>query len=213
MRVGVFGGSFDPVHYGHLLLAECCREECQLDRVLFMPTAVPPHKQGCVLTAAAHRVAMLELAISGNPGFDLSQYEVHRGGVNYTVDTLMHLHDQQPEVELFFLMGADMLFDLPHWRNASMVCQLALPIAVRRGRSELDLTVLHGIASPERIAEIRQHQVAMPPVEISGTDIRRRVAHGRSIRYQTAPAVVQYIAEHGLYREGALDLASVVRQP
>lgn len=203
MRLGVFGGSFDPIHYGHLLLAECCRDARRLDRVLFMPTAVPPHKQGRPLTAAAHRVAMLELAISGNPAFELSRHEVDRGGVNYTVDTLTHLQRQHPEVELFFLMGADMLLDLPHWRDAKMVCQLAMPVAVRRGTSELEFQGLGEIASPARIEQIRHHQVEMPRVEISGTDIRRRVAARQSIRYQTPPAVVQYILEHGLYQDAA----------
>jgi nicotinate-nucleotide adenylyltransferase len=200
MRLGVFGGSFDPIHYGHLLLAECCRDARRLDRVLFMPTAVPPHKQDCVLSAAEHRVAMIELAIGGNPGFAVSRYEVERGGVNYTVDTLAHLHAEQPDAELFFLMGADMLVDLPHWRNAARVCELALPIVVRRGAAEPDFECLRTIALPERVAEIRRQQVEMPAVALSSTEIRRRVAAGQSVRYQTPAAVEQYLLGHGLYR-------------
>jgi nicotinate-nucleotide adenylyltransferase len=201
MRLGIFGGSFDPVHYGHLLLAECCREQRALDRVLFLPTAVPPHKQGRTLSDAQARVEMLELAISGNPAFALSRYEIDRGGVNYTIDTLTHLRAEQPEAELLFLMGADMLSDLPYWRRAAEVCQLALPVAVRRGQAEPDVDCLRAIAGPERIEEIRRSQVEMPAIGTSGTEIRRRVAQGLSIRYRTPPAVEQYILAHRLYHQ------------
>ena len=109
MRLGIFGGTFDPVHYGHLLLAECCREQCRLDAVWFLPAAVPPHKQDRELTPAAQRIEMLELAIAGNPAFSVCRYETDRGGVNYTVDTLAHFHEEDPSRELFFLLGADML--------------------------------------------------------------------------------------------------------
>ena len=119
MRLGMFGGTFDPVHYGHLLLAECCREQCRLDAVWFLPAAVPPHKQDRELTPAGRRIEMLELAIAGNPAFSVCRYETDRGGVNYTVDTLTHFRDEDPGRELFFLLGADMLLDLPHWRNAA----------------------------------------------------------------------------------------------
>ena len=152
MRLGIFGGTFDPVHYGHLLLAECCREQCRLDAVWFLPAAVPPHKQDRELTPAGQRIEMLELAIAGNPAFSVCRYETDRGGVNYTVDTLTHFRDEDPGRELFFLVGADMLLDLPHWRNAPRVCELALPVVVRRpGCGPIDFDCLRGIASPERI--------------------------------------------------------------
>ncbi|GAG03859.1 unnamed protein product, partial [marine sediment metagenome] len=111
MRIGLFGGTFDPVHFGHLLLAECCREQCRLDEVWFLPTATPPHKQDRQPTAAEHRVEMLELATSGNPAFSVCRHEIERSGVNYSVDTLAHFHAEDPSRELFFLMGADMLLD------------------------------------------------------------------------------------------------------
>ena len=97
MRLGLFGGSFDPVHYGHLLLAECCREQCRLDRVWFLPAAVPPHKQGRQLTPAAARIEMLQLAIAGHEAFGVDRYEVDRGGVSYTVDTLRHFRGGDPD--------------------------------------------------------------------------------------------------------------------
>src|SRR5262249_55888086 len=130
MRLGLFGGSFDPVHYGHLLLAETCREQCRLDAVWFVPAAVPPHKQARELSSAENRVEMLKLAIAGNEAFSVYQMEIERGGVSYTVDTLEQLHAEDPTRELFFLMGADSLADLPTWRNPRRICELAIPLIV-----------------------------------------------------------------------------------
>jgi nicotinate-nucleotide adenylyltransferase len=200
MRLGIFGGTFDPVHYGHLLLAECCREQCRLDAVWFLPAAVPPHKQRKDLTPAAARVEMLELAVTANEAFSVCRYEADRGGLNYTADTLAHFHQEDPGWELFFLLGADMLRDLPRWRDPARICELALVVAVRRsGQRPPDFDALAGLASPARIDEIRRHQVEMPEMALSGTDLRRRVAAGQSIRYRTPRAVEQYIRAHGLY--------------
>jgi nicotinate-nucleotide adenylyltransferase len=200
MRLGLFGGTFDPIHYGHLLLAECCREQCRLDAVWFLPAAVAPHKQDDEPTAAAHRVAMLELATAGHPAFSVSRWEVDRGGVNYTVDTLAHFHEEQPDREMFFLIGADMLADLPNWRSARRVCELAVPVAASRAGAEpVDFDVLQPLAPPERIEVFRRHRVEMPAMGLSGADIRRRVALGQGIRYRVPPAVEEYIAAHGLY--------------
>ena len=200
MRLGLFGGSFDPVHHGHLLLAECCREQCNLDEVWFIPTAVPPHKPGRELTSAEARAEMLELAVAGHQQFIVSRYEVDRGGVNYTVNTLEHFHREIPNSEFFFLMGADMLNDLPSWREAPRLCELALPVVVRRpGAGELDFDSLAGIASAERIDEIRRHQVDMPQMDLSSTTIRQRVADGLSIRYRVPRALEKYIQTHRLY--------------
>jgi nicotinate-nucleotide adenylyltransferase len=200
MRLGIFGGSFDPVHYGHLLLAECCREQCRLDAVWFLPAAVPPHKPDRRLTPAEARIEMLELAIAGEPAFSVSRHEANRGGINFTVDTLAHLKRQQPDAELFFLLGADMLNDLPAWREPGRVCQLATIVVVRRsGTDAIDFDCLTGIMSPHEIQRIRGHQVEMPEIGISGTGLRRRVTAGLSIRYQTPRAVEEYIRMHGLY--------------
>jgi nicotinate-nucleotide adenylyltransferase len=201
MRLGIFGGTFDPVHYGHLLLAECCREQCRLDAVWFLPAAVPPHKQGRELAPAAARLEMLELAIAGHEAFSVSRYEADRGGVNYTAETLAHFQEEDPARELFFLLGADMLHDLPHWRQPGRICELALPVAVRRwGQPPLDFAGLRGVVPAERIEQMRGHQVEMPEIGISGTEIRHRVAAGLSIRYRTHRAVEKYIETHGLYR-------------
>jgi nicotinate-nucleotide adenylyltransferase len=200
VNIGIFGGSFDPVHNGHLLLAECCREQCRLDAVWFLPAAVPPHKQNHELTPAAQRIEMLELATAGNPAFSVCRYETNRGGVNYTVDTLTHFHDEDPGRELFFLVGADMLLDLPRWRDAARVCELAVPVAVCRPGCQIDFDCLRSVASPERIELIRRHQVEMPEIGTSGTELRRRVQSGQSIRYRVPRAVEMYIETHGLYR-------------
>ncbi len=127
MRLGLFGGTFDPVHFGHLLLAECCREQCRLDAVWFLPTAVPPHKQDRPPTPAELRIEMLELATAGNEAMAVSRYEADRGGVNYTAQTLEHFHQEDPQRELFFLLGADMLRDLPHWREPGRICGWPCP--------------------------------------------------------------------------------------
>jgi nicotinate-nucleotide adenylyltransferase len=201
MRLGIFGGTFDPVHYGHLLLAECCREQCRLDAVWFLPTARPPHKPDRVPTLVEQRIEMLELAIVGNSAFSVCRYEAERGGVNYTADTLAHFQAEDPGRELFFLLGADMLSDLPRWHEPSRVCELALLTAVcRPGRGPLDFDALQGIALPDRIEQMRRHCVEMPLMDISSADLRRRIAAGESIRYRTPRAVEAFIASRNLYR-------------
>jgi len=201
MRLGLFGGTFDPVHYGHLLLAESCREQGRLDQVWFLPAAVPPHKQNRVLADASARIEMLELAVAGHEAFSVSRYEVDRGGVNYSVDTLTHFGAQDPQGQLFFLMGSDMLHDLPNWRQPARLCELAVPVAVcRPGAGEPDFDSLAGVASQARIETMRRHRVEMPMVGLSSSEIRRRAAAGLSIRYHTPRAVEKYIQTHRLYR-------------
>ena len=201
MRLGIYGGSFDPVHYGHLLLAESAREQCRLDQVWFLPAAVPPHKQQRDLVPAHRRVEMLQLAILGHASFLISTREIDRGGVSFTVDTLAAIQADHPGDELFLLLGADALNDLPGWREPARICSLATPAAVHRPDSApLDYAALGGIVGPQRLAEIRAAQVEMPLIGYSSTDIRRRAAEGRSIRYRTPRAVEKYIEVHGLYR-------------
>ena len=200
MRLGIFGGSFDPVHYGHLLLAETCREQCRLDRIWFLPAAVPPHKQSKVLAPAKARVEMLELALSGNEHFAVSTLELDRGGVSYTVETLRTIAAQQPGDALFFLMGADSLYEMLSWREPAEICRLAVPVVVHRADSPPpDFAVLGNLVSSERLAEIRSHQVEMPIIDLSSTDLRSRAAAGQSLRYRTPRAVEKYIEAQRLY--------------
>ena len=202
VRLGIFGGTFDPVHYGHLLLAECCLEQCELDMVYFMPSAVPPHKTASSVASGQQRVEMLDLAIGGHTGFSICRYEVDRGGVNYTFETLAALHQQDPTRELFFLFGGDMFYDLPNWREPQRVCALALPVAVRRaGGPPLDFSRLSSIATAERIDEMRAHAVEMPDIGLSSSDLRARAAAGKSIRYRMPRAVEKYIENKRLYKE------------
>lgn len=202
MRMGVFGGSFDPVHYGHLLLAESCREQCRLDRLLFMPAALPPHKQQGLHAASKQRAEMLDLAIAGYPPFEVSRLEIDRGGVSYTVDTLEELQKQVPQAELFLLMGAESLAELPTWRDPASICELATLVVVRRvGAPEIDFEVLERFASQQRRDAFHAAQFESPIIELSSTDIRQRVAMGSSIRFRTPRAVEKYLEAHGLYRE------------
>ncbi|MBC7351379.1 MAG: nicotinate-nucleotide adenylyltransferase [Thermogutta sp.] len=202
MRLGVFGGSFDPVHYGHLLLAECCREQLCLEKVLFIPAGQPPHKRQRPLTPAEHRVAMLELAIGGEPGFEICRYEIERREISYTVETLRFLKGQFPQAELFLLVGADMLNDLPNWREAAEICRLAIPVGVRRAGMPLpSLDGLRAMMEPSRFERVLQLQVDMPQIELSASEIRARVASGKSIRFRVPKAVEMYILHHGLYKD------------
>jgi len=200
-RLGIFGGSFDPVHNGHLLLAECCREQCRLDEVWFLPAAAPPHKLGHVLAPAKARIEMLELAISGHESFRVSPLEIERGGVSYTVETLRTISSQQPQAALFLLMGADSLRDLPTWREPAEILRLAVPAVVRRaGSAEPDFGPLAGLVDSARLEGIKSSQVEMPQVELSSTDLRQRASEGRSLRYRTPRSVEKYIETQGLYR-------------
>lgn len=201
MRLGIYGGSFDPVHYGHLLLAECCREQLRLDEVWLIPASVPPHKQSRERASGKARLEMLELALAGNERLLASPLEIERGGVSYTVETLAALREQQPQTELFFLLGADSLQDLPTWREPERLCELALPVVVRRGgAAEPNFAPLAPLVSPPRLVEIQAAQVQMPLMELSSTDLRRRAAAGESLRYRTPRAVEKYIETQGLYR-------------
>ena len=172
-------------------------------RVMCVPTAARPHNKGRPLASADDRVAMLRLAIAGHEPFEACTHEIERGGTSYTVETLRHFRQTRPDDELFLLVGADMLNDLPNWREAAEICRLAQPVAVRRpGAGPIDFACLESIASSQRIAEIRRLQVEMPEMGISSTDLRRRAAEGRSIRYQTPRAVEEYVRTRGLYGAG-----------
>ena len=200
MRIGIFGGSFDPVHLGHLLVGEICRDACQLDELRFVPASLPPHKMDQDRAPAAQRIEMLNLATAGNSRFSVWDVEIQRGGVSYTVDTLTQLRQQCPDDELFLLMGADSLHDLPNWREPNRICELACLVVVQRAGSEpVHFRSLSKVVSEKRIKLFEQHVVPMPILGISSSEIRQRVASGRTIRYQTPPAVEQYVAHAGLY--------------
>lgn len=197
MRLGVFGGTFDPVHYGHLVAAEEVRYRLRLDKVLFVPAGMPPHKLDHDITPTRHRLAMLELAIASNPGFALSRVDIDRHGPCYTVDTLALLHEEYgPGTELFFLMGMDSLADLLTWKEPERLIRLAWIVAVGRPRFQADVDELDKVlpGAAERICI-----VDTPLMEVSSSDIRQRVREGAPIRYQVPEAVEAYIRAHRLY--------------
>jgi nicotinate-nucleotide adenylyltransferase len=205
MRIGLYGGSFDPVHQGHLIVAECCREQARLDRVLFLPAAIPPHKQDRPLAEAAHRVEMLRLATGGHPAFAVSTDEIDRGGVSYTVETLARLQAAHPADELLLILGPDALADLPTWREPPTILARAEIIAVaREGIDDIRAIVaapqLASLLGPERAQRVVDNRVTCPAIGIRASDLRQAIAAGRSIRYRTPRAVEQYIAAHRLYQ-------------
>lgn len=194
MRLGLFGGTFDPIHLGHLILAEACREACGLDRVWFVVAGTPPHKRG-ERTPVADRLEMARIATAGNPAFEVSEIEAHDPGPHYSYATLEAIHRERPEDELFFLIGADSLVDLPHWRRPERVAELATIVVVGRP----------GIDPPEVMPDLGPMALPIvwaeaPAIGIASTDLRHRLAEGRSIRYQVPRGVEAYIAANGLYR-------------
>ena len=205
MRYGILGGTFDPIHLGHLLLAEECREILALDKVLFVPAGQPWLKAGQPLTAAVHRLRMVELATADNPHFEALRWEVARPGPSYTVDTLERLRAETGEdAEMHFILGLDALADFPRWKDPERILQLAnLAVVPRPGyrESEGDCIVA-GIKSRYPAYADRITRLVVASVAISATDLRRRAAIGQSIRYWTPAAVGEYIGEKGLYKGG-----------
>ena len=204
MRIGIFGGSFDPVHQGHLVVAECCREQARLDRVIFVPTAIQPFKQSRQPVAGQHRAEMLALAVGGNPAFEVSTVELDRGGVSYTVDTLAALRATHGTDELFLMLGPDALASLPDWREPARILDLAGVIAVERdGLDDVGAAVqeprLATLLGRERAQQLTADRVRVPALAIRSSDLRALVKAGRSIRYRTPRAVERFIATHGLY--------------
>jgi nicotinate-nucleotide adenylyltransferase len=196
MRLGLFGGTFDPIHLGHLILAEGCRESCELDRVWFVVAGQPPHKPGGP-TAVGHRLEMVRIAVAGHPAFEVSEIEAQRPGPHYSVETLEAVHRERPEDELFFLIGADSLMDLPFWRQPERILELATLVVVNRPGIDPAQSLLTLNLSPS--TRPARH-VTIPPIGIASHDLRRRVAEGRSIRYQVPRGVEAYIEAQGLYR-------------
>jgi nicotinate-nucleotide adenylyltransferase len=204
MRVAIFGGSFDPVHLGHLWIAEGLREHAQLDEVRFLPAAISPLKQQQQAADASHRVAMLRLAIAGHPHFAIDERELKRGGVSYTVDTVRELVGEQPEDQFYLILGADSVADLPRWRTPEQIFQMVTPLVVGRGgQAPIDWQLLSGYLPPQRLEEAKQLAIESPLIAVSSRDIRHRVASRQSIRYRVPRPVEAYIEAQQLYRDNA----------
>lgn len=198
-RIGVFGGSFNPVHIGHLTIAQDAVEQLELDRLIFMPAAVPPHKQDKVLADGNHRLEMLRLATESNPGFEVSEMELQRGGVSYTFDTMTQIQNEHPDAELFFIIGLDSLPELHLWRNVNELLELCTVVPFARGGEDPTLVTEKIQLSNEWKKRLLERMIRIHEIEVSSSEIRMRVAEGLSIRYLVPPEVEMYIAEHHLY--------------
>lgn len=198
-RVGILGGTFDPIHVGHLMMAEAVRGEYRLDEILFIPAASPPHKEGQRITPAAHRYLMTVLATLSNPRFRVSDIEMKRPGPSYTIDTVYELRYQFPQTAFYFIIGTDVIAEIATWDRVEELLTLCPFIAASRPGEEPDLVRLRRELGA--LGEARIHPVTTPELEISSTDIRQRVRRGASIRYIVPDAVEQYIYKEGLYRD------------
>lgn len=201
-RVGVMGGTFDPVHYGHLVVAEEAYAALDLAEMLFVPAGEPPHKPDRVITEAQHRLAMLELAIASNPHFSISRVDLDRPGPSYTVETLRLLRKQLGEqTELYFVIGWDSLEYLLTWYDpAGILAQLSYLVAVRRPGYNEDEGYRDALEA--RLPGIKQRLLVVPApqFDISSTELRQRVAEGRPIKYQVPESVEKYIRQYTLYQ-------------
>jgi nicotinate-nucleotide adenylyltransferase len=185
--IGLFGGSFDPVHHGHLIVAQVARETLNLEALRFVPAREQPFKQGRHRTSAEHRAAMLTLALAGSPGFSVEESELNRPGPSYTVDTLEELRRREPGTDFVLLLGADAAAELNDWHQAHRVPELARVVVFARPGSALPPS------------DWVSHSIEVPAIDISATEIRRRVRRNLPLRYWVPDAVAEYISAHRLY--------------
>jgi len=198
LKIGIMGGTFDPIHLGHLATAEAVRELFTLDEILFIPAARPPHKLGRKVTDENHRLAMTQLATRSNKFFKVSDMELKRTGLSYTLDTIDELHKTfGSATELFFIIGADSLADLSKWHEAKKLVEKCHFIATTRQGVDIDFSAVRNYFGTAAIKHI--HRVTTPGLEISSTDLRERIKSGRSIKYLVPEAVEEYILRKGLY--------------
>ena len=193
MKLGIFGGSFNPPHVGHLIVAESVRDQLQFDRIIFIPSANPPNKHDRTMAPAADRLQMTRLAVEGNTHFEVSDIETQRGGISYTIDTVTSLVALHPTGHLSIIIGADNLLEFQTWKSPDEIL------------SKVDLVAMSrpGFAPAEQPGRYSRFIsfVNVPQIGISGTEIRRRIKMGRTIRYMVPPAVQELIARKGLYKD------------
>lgn len=199
MKIGIMGGTFNPIHLGHLLLAEAALSQAGLDKIMFLPSGFSYMKQETGVLSADHRMKMVELAISDNPAFFASDIEIRRAGNTYTCDTLLQLKKENPKNAYFFIMGADCLFTIETWKQPQCIFDnCTILAAVRNGVALSLMQEKCSYLSEKYRAEIKL--LSFPETAISSTDIRELVLNGGSIRYMVPDAVRMYIEENGLYR-------------
>ena len=200
-RIGIMGGSFNPVHNGHLIIAQDAIEHLELSGLLFMPAAVPPHKQHLMQVEPRHRLAMLGLCVESDIRFSVSDMEVQRGGISYTFDTVLGLVEANPDSSFVLVVGSDTLLDMHNWYRVGDILELCdVATFMRPGDLGPD-ALMEQVKLPGKYLErLRRNVFSSHVVDISSSDIRMRVAEGLGIRYLVPPEVEMYICEHGLYR-------------
>ncbi len=208
MRIGILGGTFDPIHYGHLFIAEEARARFRLNNVVFIPNGQPPHKNGAEITPARHRFAMTQTGIAGNPHFLCSPIEVQRAGVSYTVDTLAALREMYPEAELFYITGVDAVAEILTWKRHADVIRMATFLAATR--PGFDLKTLKEKLPQEYLARVLL--IGSTYLGISSTDIRDRVRQNLPARYLTPDSVLKYIYKNQLYSAGGPEAAALAEE-
>ncbi|MBN2090059.1 nicotinate-nucleotide adenylyltransferase [candidate division KSB1 bacterium] len=194
MKLGIYGGTFDPIHTGHLILAESVRSQLKLDKILFIPAAIPPHKTESKITSPEIRYEMLQLAVADNPYFQVSSLEIQRTGVSYTINTIKTIHEQMQlqREELYFILGADNILGFPTWHKPDEILELCHIVVLPR--PEIDLKNIHPMLQNKIII------VKTPIIEISSSVIRQLSKQGRSIRYLVPESIFQYLQRNQLYQ-------------
>lgn len=198
-KIGIMGGTFDPVHYGHLVIAESARSEFGLEKIIFIPTGEPPHKKAYRITDAEDRYNMVQMAIADNDNFAISRIEIERPGPSYTVDTLMQLHSLHPEIDPYIITGADAIVEILTWKNVSFIAALCHFIAATRPGYSLDRLNQEINGLPPVIRQ-KILTIEIPGVAISSTEIRKRLAENKPISYLLPGQVEKYIRQKKLYQ-------------
>ena len=203
-RIGIMGGTFDPIHYGHLMIAENAREQFGLGKVLFLPTGHSPHKQAQDVTASFHRCQMVSLAIAGNPAFFIDQTEVESQGTSYTYLTIKKLKEHNPGADLFFILGADSLFDFESWKEPAAIIEHCNILAAHRKHQHQE-KFFQQIDYLNQKYQEKFFPLDTPNLEVSSQDIRSRLHYGQTIRYLVPEEVEAYIRANHLYEGDGLD--------
>lgn len=204
-KIGIMGGTFNPIHYGHLFLAENAYEQVGLDKVLFMPSKNPPHKEKPVNITEQQRVDMINLAIEDNPHFELSRMELEREGMTYTADTLAILKRENPNTEYYFFVGTDSLFMMQDWRKPQEIFNLCTIVAAGRDNANEEQICRH-IKYLEKQFNASIIYIEMPTIQLASCEIRERIAQNRTVRYYMPDSVIEYIKKNELYASGQEDI-------
>lgn len=198
----LYGGSFNPIHNGHLIVARSAAEQIEADRIILIPSAHPPHKTPAGLAPVDDRCAMCTAAVAGDPLFEVSDWEAAQTGPNYTLHTVAHFKDALPaDTPLYWLVGDDSLAELHTWYRVDALLEACTVVTVRRGPTAADLSALGPLVSESVLTRVKDHILQTPRIDISATDIRSRVHRGRSIRHLVPDAVERYIADRGLFQD------------